>query len=82
MEKDSKKQINPNPLSYLFISWLNPLIQLGNSKPLEEGDLYTLADKDKAESIANLFGPFSDSLRKGNDPNIVMECFRNAFWPL
>ncbi|KAJ3112379.1 Multidrug resistance-associated protein 1 [Physocladia obscura] len=43
-----RSQIRWNPVSYITVSWIYPLLQLGNKKPLVETDLPILNEKEQA----------------------------------
>ncbi len=36
---------------YLFFTWLTPLINYGNEKPIEQKDIWGLIDEDKTEFV-------------------------------
>ncbi|KAI8893909.1 ABC transporter type 1, transmembrane domain-containing protein, partial [Globomyces pollinis-pini] len=59
-----KAQIDPNAFSYITLSWLTPLLVMGNEKPLVEDDLPELADKDKAEAINVKFDSYWKQLKE------------------
>lgn len=51
---DAKPQfttINPNPISYILLSWMTSLMLLGNKRPLTQDDLYHLPAKDESRAI-------------------------------
>ncbi|KAI9202166.1 P-loop containing nucleoside triphosphate hydrolase protein [Polychytrium aggregatum] len=43
---------SPNPLGFLFLSWLLPLLRLGASRPLVFEDLYSMKPKSRASSLS------------------------------
>ncbi|KAI8891708.1 hypothetical protein BC833DRAFT_626555, partial [Globomyces pollinis-pini] len=59
----TKTQINPNPFSYITLSWLTPLLVIGKKNALVEDDLPELADKDKSEAINVKFHPYWKQLK-------------------
>ncbi|KAI8900060.1 ABC transporter type 1, transmembrane domain-containing protein, partial [Globomyces pollinis-pini] len=62
-----KTQITPNPLSYITLSWLTPVLLVGKKNALVEEDLPELADKDKAEAINVKFDPYWKQLKEHFD---------------
>ena len=43
--------VDPNPLSYVFVSWMTNLMWNGSKKPLTKEDLYNLNPKDSSVHI-------------------------------
>jgi hypothetical protein len=50
-------------LSYLTFSWANPLLKLGQEKPLEEEDLPHLTESDQMENVLKKWFEFRKSRR-------------------
>lgn len=40
--------IHPNPISYVFVSWITSLMWKGSKKPITKDDLYDLNPKDSS----------------------------------
>ncbi|KAL2917402.1 hypothetical protein HK105_203066 [Polyrhizophydium stewartii] len=55
-------QIRRGPLSFVTLSWLDPLLKRGFRKPLEEGDLPDISDNDKAKTAAEVLKAFEARL--------------------
>ncbi|RKO85991.1 hypothetical protein BDK51DRAFT_44407 [Blyttiomyces helicus] len=59
--------------SFILVSWLDPLMRLGYRKPLEEIDLYTMRESDRAAVLLNILDPFWDGVRASQaDPSVPM----------
>ncbi|KAL2914282.1 hypothetical protein HK105_206228 [Polyrhizophydium stewartii] len=56
------KQIRRGPISFVTLSWLNPLLQRGARKPLDEKDLPDISDNDKAFAASKALASFDARL--------------------
>lgn len=52
--------VDPNPLSYVFVSWMTGLMWRGSKKPLTKDDLYNLNPKDSSAHIDGWVSQFWD----------------------
>ena len=52
------KELHSSIFSYLTFSWVNPLLTLGQSKPLEEEDLPHLTESDKMSIVIQKWNSF------------------------
>lgn len=52
--------IDPNPLSYVFVSWMTSLMWKGSKKPLTKEDLYNLNPRDSSPHIDSWLSQFWD----------------------
>lgn len=50
-DKPQVYTIDPNPISYIFVSWINSLMWNGSKKPLTKDDLYNLNPNDSSVHI-------------------------------
>ncbi|KAJ3254065.1 Multidrug resistance-associated protein 1 [Boothiomyces macroporosus] len=85
----STVQIKTNPLNYITLGWLTPLLLKGRKTPLADGDLYELADYDKSDAILVKFQVFWDNLTKHREspatvkpPNFFWTLLSILMWPL
>ncbi|RKO91047.1 hypothetical protein BDK51DRAFT_26137, partial [Blyttiomyces helicus] len=70
---DHQKTIRYGWLSFLFASWLDPLMRLGYRRPLKEMDLYAMREKDRAAELLHILDPFWDGVRASlADPSVPM----------
>ncbi|KAL2917448.1 hypothetical protein HK105_203114 [Polyrhizophydium stewartii] len=81
------KQIRRGPVSFVTLSWLNPLLRRGFRKPLDEQDLPDISDNDKAKAAARALAGFEARLAAhlvSRDavpaPSLAAALFL-AFWP-
>jgi hypothetical protein len=68
-----------NFFSLLTYSWLNPLLELGKSKPLEESDLYRLRDEDQAEQLSKVLQINWEKQLKKKKPSVLLALFW-SYW--
>ena len=59
---------NASSLSYIFYSWLTPLIDLGATRPLDFNDVYTTPPSLSAKHVYDLFQHYYDQEQK-KSPN-------------
>ncbi|KAL2912418.1 hypothetical protein HK105_208121 [Polyrhizophydium stewartii] len=81
------KQIRRGPISFVTLSWLNPLLQRGARKPLEEKDLPDISDNDKALAASKALASFDARLAEhlaspasARAPSLA-GALLSAFWP-
>ncbi|TPX56510.1 hypothetical protein SpCBS45565_g08389 [Spizellomyces sp. 'palustris'] len=65
------REANATVMSRLFFFWLNPMIYLGKSKPLEENDLWDLMETDRTSSMVSNYYKIKNAHRS-----------RTLFWRL
>ncbi|KAI9331010.1 hypothetical protein DFJ73DRAFT_954614 [Zopfochytrium polystomum] len=58
-----QKPIRFNPISWLFMSWLDPLMWVGFRKPLQIEDLYGMREGDQTKRLSNVLDPFWAALK-------------------
>ncbi|XP_050231387.1 ABC transporter C family member 8 isoform X2 [Mercurialis annua] len=80
--KDQSELANASFLSKLTFSWINPLLRLGYSKPLDLEDVPSLVPEDGADVAYQKFAHAWESLVRGknsiNTRNLVIEAVRNV----
>lgn len=59
-DKPDVYTVNPNPLSYIFVSWMTGLMWEGSKKPLTKDDLYSLNHNDSSAYIDGRVSRFWD----------------------
>lgn len=57
-DKHEVYTINPNPISYIFASWMTSLMWKGSKKPLTKDDLYNLNPNDSSAHIDGWISQF------------------------
>ncbi|OQR85424.1 ATP-binding Cassette (ABC) Superfamily [Achlya hypogyna] len=67
--------------SGIFFSWLTPLLDLGNRRPLEFADLYQLNPSDRAVNISATFRKFWDRERVLPTPRLWRAMAHGFGWP-
>ncbi|OQR87169.1 ATP-binding Cassette (ABC) Superfamily [Thraustotheca clavata] len=67
--------------SSLFFSWLTPLLNLGNQRPLEFSDLYQLNKIDRANHISNAFQKYWAFELKNEKPRLWRAMAKAFGWP-
>lgn len=50
--------IDPNPISYVFVSWITSLVWKGSKKPIAKDDLFDLNPKDSSTYIDGWISQF------------------------
>ncbi|ROW06684.1 hypothetical protein VPNG_06754 [Cytospora leucostoma] len=68
--------------SLLFMSWLNPLIALGNKKILDTGDLYLLDSELSADSQSIHLEETWSSAKSPANQKLLLVLLRSKFWSL
>ncbi|KAJ3309498.1 Multidrug resistance-associated protein 1 [Boothiomyces sp. JEL0838] len=69
-----RKQVKINPLNFLTIEWITPLMFSGARKPLQQEDLYDLPDSNQATYLAGLLDPYWCDFKKlKGDPNAKIQ---------
>ena len=72
-DKSDVYTVNPNPLSYVFVSWMTGLMWKGSKKALTKDDLYNLNPNDSSAHIDGWVAHFwveYDSFRKQPSKNL------------
>lgn len=66
-------------LSKIFFSWLTPLLELGNRRPLQASDLFQLDPENRAASVRSIFEHswIAEVGLKKDSPSIVWCLFRS-----
>ncbi|KAI9353217.1 P-loop containing nucleoside triphosphate hydrolase protein [Zopfochytrium polystomum] len=60
----AQQPIRFNPLSWLFLSWMDGLLWRGYKQPLQPEDLYKMRDSDRADALSNVLDSFREDLKK------------------
>ncbi|KAJ3262479.1 Multidrug resistance-associated protein 1 [Boothiomyces macroporosus] len=65
------KRVEITPLNFLTIEWITPLMFLGARKPLEQSDLYDLAEANQADHLSRLLDPFWKDVQAKIKPSLI-----------
>ncbi|KAJ3309209.1 hypothetical protein HDV04_006316 [Boothiomyces sp. JEL0838] len=65
------KRVEITPLNFLTIEWITPLMFLGARKPLEQNDLYDLAEANQADHLSRLLDPFWKDVQAKIKPSLI-----------
>lgn len=81
------KNLTSNLFSTLFVTWINPLLQLGSKRPLDILDLAPVPESFEAapltENLSSAFkaeeNKYVDKLKDANKPNILLKALFSVF---
>ncbi|KAI9329924.1 P-loop containing nucleoside triphosphate hydrolase protein [Zopfochytrium polystomum] len=59
----TQRPIRFSPLSWLFVSWMDPLLWRGYKHPLQPEDLFGMRDSDRADTLSSVLDSFRDELK-------------------
>jgi len=71
-KKNSQQSQNSTFVDDIWFSWLTPLLELGNTRPLEAADLYELNPSNKGENISNTFDYYWCLEKKKRNPSLAV----------